>query len=94
VSPQRSRSITDRIDHGDKRDKPGWVRLSVHPTTTDAEAHALVRAVRELAGRHREWAADYEYDPQRNEHLPRAAEAEAMDAKVRGWFDAVGPAKA
>jgi selenocysteine lyase/cysteine desulfurase len=94
VSPQLSRSITDRIDHGDKRDKPGWVRLSVHPTTTDAEAHALVRAVQEVARHHREWAAGYVYDPQRNEHLPRADQAEAMDARVRGWFDTVGPAQA
>jgi selenocysteine lyase/cysteine desulfurase len=94
VSPQLSRSITDRIDHGDKRDKPGWVRLSVHPTTTDAEAHALVHAVREVARHHRAWAADYLYDPQRNEHRPRVDDTEGMDARVRGWLDAVGPAQA
>jgi selenocysteine lyase/cysteine desulfurase len=93
VSPQHSKSITDRIDHGDKTDKPGWVRASIHPTTTDAEAHAIVRAVTELAASFREWAKDYSYDPHTNEFIHRAGTSAAIDRQVQGWFDRFAPAK-
>jgi selenocysteine lyase/cysteine desulfurase len=32
VDPIRSKKITDKINTGDLSDKPGWVRMSVHPT--------------------------------------------------------------
>lgn len=67
VSHERSKSITDKISAGILCDKPGWVRLSLHPTMTDAEAHFIVDAIRELAANHREWAADYRYCERRNE---------------------------
>lgn len=89
VTPQVSRSITDRIDQGDKRDKPGWVRLSIHPTTSDEEAHAIVGAVREVALHHREWAAGYDYDTAHNEYRHRGASNGAEDARVRAWFEGV-----
>ncbi|MFI5335731.1 MAG: aminotransferase class V-fold PLP-dependent enzyme [Opitutales bacterium] len=92
VSPQYSKSITDRIDHGDKSDKPGWVRASIHPTTTDAEARTLLHAIAELAAHHREWAADYTYDPHTNEYAHRAAN-DAIDRQVRGWFDRLATTK-
>jgi selenocysteine lyase/cysteine desulfurase len=84
VDPMRSKSITDRIDAGDMTDKPGWVRLSIHPTTSDAEAHAAVDALREIAANAAEWAGDYDYDPHANEFRFRGG---APDIDVRPWFD-------
>lgn len=89
VSPVRSKSITDRIDYGDKRDKPGWIRLSIHPTTTDAEARTLVRAISEVAESHREWAGDYTYDPRINEFVHRADTSLAIERQVCGWFESM-----
>lgn len=86
VSPSQSRQITDLIDLGDKSDKPGWVRLSLHPTTTDAEAMRLVDAISTLAARHREWAADYAYDPKTNEFTHHQATG-AIGRRVQHWFD-------
>lgn len=86
VSREQSKSITDQIDRGIKSDKPGWVRLSVHPTMTDEEAHLLVRAVAAVAENHRQWAADYLYDPHTNEFRHRA-ENDTIERRVRGWFD-------
>ena len=94
VSPQHSKSITDRIDHGDKSDKPGWIRLSVHPTTSDAEAHHMVRAVAELAANHREWEKEYTYDAHTNEYAHRADNTPAIDRQVKGWFERFAPAAA
>lgn len=89
VSPEHSRSITDRIDRGDKSEKPGWVRMSLHPTTTDAEARRLVQAIAAIAARHAEWGADYTYDPSRNEFF-HPADA-ARPRRAQGWFQSFGP---
>ena len=86
VSPEHSKSITDKIDAGDRTDKPGWVRLSLHPTTTDDEARRLVAAITELAAHHREWAADYTYDAHTNEYTHQR-DTGAIGRRVQAWFD-------
>ena len=85
VDPNRSRHITEKIDRGDLSDKPGWVRMSIHPTTTDDEADYLVHAVAEVERCGRDWAADYDYDPHTNEFTHRAKPRALQDA-VRTWF--------
>ena len=86
VTPDRSKSITRQIDRGDKTEKPGWVRLSLHPTTSDAEAHRLVDAITALAAHHREWAKDYTYNSSTNEYTHRI-ETGAIGRRVHEWFD-------
>ena len=89
VSREHSHSITSQIDQGVLCDKPGWVRLSIHPTMTDAEAHQLVEAVRELALNHRQWGADYRYLENRNEFVHRRENAR-IEERVNGWFQPLG----
>jgi selenocysteine lyase/cysteine desulfurase len=67
VDPRRSRRITEKIDRGDFSEKPGWVRLSVHPTTSEAEVDHVLDAAREIARHARAWGADYRYSPATNE---------------------------
>ena len=85
VDPTRSHAITERIDRGDLSEKPGWVRLSVHPTTTTDEARFIVEAVREVVANGERWARDYVYSPQTNEF--RHARAAAPHEAVTRWFD-------
>ncbi len=54
-----SRRITDMIDSCDLSDKPGWVRVSVHPTMTDAEARYVGASVAEVIRNYKAWGADY-----------------------------------
>ena len=89
VTPAHSKSITDQISRGDKTEKPGWVRLSVHPTTTDAEAERIVAAITALATHHRAWASDYTYHPAANEFTHRN-ETGAIGRRVHEWFDEFG----
>ena len=85
VDPTRSKRITDKIDGGDLSDKPGWVRLSFHPTSPDDEIEACLEAVKEVV-RHKEaWAADYTYDRHSNEYRHRAGDSFSHD-RVRSWF--------
>ncbi len=89
VTPEHSKSITDQINRGDKTEKPGWVRLSFHPTTTNEEAERLVEAITTLAAQHRTWAQDYTYNSATNEFTHRI-ETGAIGRRVHEWFDEFG----
>lgn len=89
VSPEHSKSITDQIDRGDKTEKPGWVRLSVHPTTTNEEAERIVAAITSLAEHHRDWSTDYSYDQLANEFTHRN-DTGAIGRRVQHWFEEFG----
>ncbi len=86
VDPSRSRHITELIDHGDLSEKPGWVRLSFHPTMTTAEVDHCIAAVAEVAKHGESWARDYVYDPHTNEYAHRDGD-EASRRRVEAWFD-------
>jgi hypothetical protein len=57
-----SKEITDRIEAGDLSMKPGWVRLSLHPTMTEDELKFIVGAIRQVAENAGEWGTDYYYN--------------------------------
>jgi selenocysteine lyase/cysteine desulfurase len=67
VSYEKSRRITHSISNGDLSAKPGWVRLSLHPTMKDREVRFIGEALRQISVRHGEWIHDYEYDKHTNE---------------------------
>jgi hypothetical protein len=47
--------------------KPGWIRLSLHPTMTDDELLFITNAIKETAGKANQWKKDYCYDKHTNE---------------------------
>ncbi len=85
VDPSRSKAITDRIDRGDLSEKPGWVRLSFHPSTTSADIDRALDAVAAVMAHGAEWAADYEYSSLTNEYRHRDGDA-ALREQVSGWY--------
>ncbi len=48
VTYDHSHRITEMINKGDFSEKPGWVRLSLHPTMTDSELDSVIIALREI----------------------------------------------
>lgn len=66
-----SKNITQKIDSGDLSEKPGWVRLSVHPTMTNHEIEYMIDAVRQVAQNAKRWSKDYEYHINKNEYYHR-----------------------
>ncbi|NER14937.1 aminotransferase class V-fold PLP-dependent enzyme [Leptobacterium flavescens] len=67
VTPKHSKQITDKIDKGDHSSKPGWIRVSLHPTMTDKEIYFISESIAELARKHSEWKHQYSFDPSCNE---------------------------
>jgi selenocysteine lyase/cysteine desulfurase len=66
VDPTRSKRITDKIDHGDLSEKPGWVRLSLHPTMTNEELHYILDAIEEVILNVHSLEKEYTYCPRTN----------------------------
>ena len=87
VDPSRSKAITDRIDRGDLSEKPGWVRLSFHPSTTMADMDRALDAVAQVMRHGAAWAADYVYSSVSNEYRHRDGDA-ALREQVSGWYAA------
>ncbi|MCX6281561.1 MAG: aminotransferase class V-fold PLP-dependent enzyme [Bacteroidetes bacterium] len=67
VSYEKSQKITNSISSGDLSEKPGWVRLSLHPTMTDQEVVYIADALRQISKNHKEWSNDYTYNKHTNE---------------------------
>ena len=84
IGPEESHRITAMINAGDHSKKPGFVRVSLHPTMTDKELDTIVDAVKQIAKNHKEWAKDYHYDAITNEFYHR--EEENRDALIKKWF--------
>lgn len=84
VDKYTSKRITDKINHGDLSTKPGWVRMSIHPTTTDAEVDTIVGALKEIGKKGKEWESDYRYDSHLNEFRHKN-DVQALHS-VDKWF--------
>ena len=85
IDRDESHRITDKIDHGDLSEKPGFVRLSVHPTMTDAELDTVIEALTQISANHKQWARDYVYDKHSNEFYHKDY-IKKRRYEVDGWF--------
>lgn len=86
VTYDQSKEITEKINRGDLSLKPGWVRLSLHPTMTDAELDFFVKAINEIIENIDEWQKDYIYNPHVNEFKNKRSVDSTDEKRVVSWF--------
>jgi selenocysteine lyase/cysteine desulfurase len=86
VDFRMSKEITERIEAGDLSLKPGWARLSLHPTMTDEELDFIAGAIEEIAEKGNEWGKDYIYDKCTNEFYHRDFRQGIPDYIIK-WFE-------
>ena len=86
VSHEKSKLLTDEISKGFLANKPGWIRMSIHPTTNNDEMDFILDALEQLSLHHLEWMKDYVYDPHTNEFNHKSG---MLTEKliVDQWFD-------
>ena len=84
VDRDTSHRITEKIRGGDLSTKPGWVRMSLHPTTTDAELRCIVDALQAIVGNVDEWKRDYAFSPATAEFHHRSFKPAG---NLADWFD-------
>ena len=67
ISREESKIITHRINEKDLSIKPGFVRLSIHPTTTSEELKIILEALKDINANKEEYKNFYDYDKSKNE---------------------------
>jgi selenocysteine lyase/cysteine desulfurase len=85
VDKELSHLLTDKITAGDLIEKPGWIRMSIHPTTTNAEISYVCESIAALAENFDDWRKDYTYNKSSNEFLHKDAEPSEAEM-VADWF--------
>ena len=85
VDEVTSHHLICQIDSGDLIQKPGWIRMSIHPTTTNAEIQFVCESIKALALHHEEWKKDYQYNKDSNEFLHHNAQPYEKEM-VAQWF--------
>ena len=85
VNAIRSYEVLNSIHSGNLSCKPGWIRLSIHPTMTNDEIRSIMDAIETTATHFREWQEDYSYDPATNEYQFKGAERTEKEI-VDQWF--------
>jgi selenocysteine lyase/cysteine desulfurase len=86
VTRNQSDRITSKINQGDFSEKPGWVRVSFHPITTNEEAYYFVDAVKQIAANACKWEKDYAYISGKNEFKYIGANP-VENRPISDWFD-------
>lgn len=86
VDQLHSYEILDEMHRGDLSCKPGWVRMSIHPTMTDQEVHDILDAIEQVALNYQQWKEDYVYNPDTNEYSHRSF-SDTASSMVQGWFE-------
>jgi selenocysteine lyase/cysteine desulfurase len=86
IDQTRSFQLLKSIRAGDLSCKPGWIRLSIHPTMTNAEINYILNAVEQTVNSFRDWGKDYFYDPQLNEYTLKGF-GSSEEIKMADWFN-------
>ncbi len=85
VDQQTSDDLYEQITEGCLLDRPGWIRMSIHPTTTDQEVSYICDSIQAMAENFKDWEKDYSYNQETNEfrHNSYISQEKVL---VASWF--------
>ena len=87
VDYETSHELTKEISIGELIRKPGWIRLSIHPTTTNEEMTIICDSIKALAKHHKTWALDYDYISSTNEFVYKSTQNSSKEIPINSWFE-------
>jgi selenocysteine lyase/cysteine desulfurase len=67
VNQSTSKAIEEKILEGCLVERPGWIRMSIHPTMTDKDIDFICEAIESVSKNFKEWQLDYKYNAIKNE---------------------------
>lgn len=85
VNQETSHTLVCQIESGDLIQKPGWIRMSVHPTTTNSEIEFVCAGIVAVAKNHQDWKKEYHYSKTSNEFVHINAQPIEKEI-VENWF--------
>ena len=86
LSPELSKSFTEKIEKSDLSEKPGWIRFTIHPVMTDSEIDYIIDSLEMLAKNHVEWGKDYIYEKHTNNFVHKS-HPQSEEISVGDWFE-------
>lgn len=88
VTPERSQDLAHQISQGICTNKPGWIRMSIHPTHTNEEIHYIMNSLKQLAENHVKWSKDYDVDYSvGNIQAKNQTSANEMKERIAAFFN-------
>lgn len=85
IDEEKSTAITNGILQKNLTEKPGWVRISLHPTMTNEELLCICNSVKQIVQNIEEWQKPYQYNPVSNE-FDHLSIKETIEEDVKEWF--------
>ncbi|MFH6959358.1 aminotransferase class V-fold PLP-dependent enzyme [Flavobacterium aquidurense] len=85
IDQAESNVITEELLQKNQSNKPGWVRLSLHPIMTNEEVLFICDALHEVVENHKEWQKEYRHNSATNEYESVLIE-ESIENDVKEWF--------
>ncbi|MFH7017321.1 aminotransferase class V-fold PLP-dependent enzyme [Flavobacterium sp. FlaQc-47] len=85
IGEEESKAITEGILQSNMSEKPGWVRISLHPTMRNDELLFICNAIKEITSNYKDWQKGYEYNARNNEFESVLAK-ETIAQDVKQWF--------
>jgi selenocysteine lyase/cysteine desulfurase len=86
VNKSTSKAIEQKILDGCLMERPGWIRMSIHPTMTNAEIEYICDAIKDVSKSFKKWGTDYKYDIIKNEFIHKSNKN--LEKKItQDWFN-------
>ncbi len=82
VDRNRSKNISTLIHKGDMSDKPGWIRISLHPTMTIEEIDYIAESVIEVINNYEKWEKDYVFSSETAEFYYKGLKNDNFDLRI------------
>lgn len=86
IDKEKSYEITNGILQKNLTEKPGWVRISLHPTMSNNELLFICDSLKQIVQNIENWQKDYLYNCITNE-FDHLSIKENIDEEVKGWFN-------
>ena len=85
LDPEASSLMSHQVDSGDFSSRPGWIRLSVHPTLTDREVIEICDAIEHVATHAQHYTSQY-HCPKGSNIFIYANRETGTQALIDSWF--------
>ena len=80
-----SEEYQHKIEEGCLIERPGWIRMSIHPTIRNEEVEYICESINSLCENFRDWEQDYKYNPISNE-FEYKDDGQTEKKMVEKWF--------
>lgn len=85
VNQQKSKSIEKQLLEGCSIEKPGWIRLSIHPTVTNKEVTFICESLKTLSLNIEEWSKEYQYNSNKGDFIHESNKSLEKEL-IKDWF--------